>query len=208
MLVLTLTCAAPAAFPDPATHDEAVTDLRAVAEERRGEAVIWLARHGGAADEPLLVARLRDESRIVRLLAEQGLWVLWSRSGDTAVDALMERGGEFMQEGRFAEAIAAFSEVIRRKPGFAEGWNKRATVFFLLGRNEESLKDCDEVFKRNPKHFGALAGAGQIHLLLGDPERALDYFRRGVEVNPNMEGPAEMIPILEELLREPRPNRT
>jgi tetratricopeptide (TPR) repeat protein len=202
MLVLTLTCAAPAAFPDPATHDEAVTDLRAVAEERRGEAVIWLARHGGAADEPLLVARLRDESRIVRLLAEQGLWVLWSRSGDTAVDALMERGGEFMQEGRFAEAIAAFSEVIRRKPGFAEGWNKRATVYYLAGDYPRSLADCDEVVKRNPAHFGALSGYGQIYFKLEQYEKAIEYWQKALEVNPNMDGLRQNIEGVEQLLRE------
>src|SRR5262249_1100861 len=139
-------------------HAEAVTDLKHVAEDRRAEAVIWLARHGNTADEPLLVARLRDESRIVRMLAEQGLWVLWSRSGDAAVDALMERGTELMQQGSHPQAIAVFSEVIRRKPEFAEGWNKRATVYYLAGDFPKSLADCDEVMKRNPSHFGALSG--------------------------------------------------
>jgi len=202
VLALTLTCAAPEAFPEPATHDQAVADLRDVAEERRGEAVIWLARYGNRADEPLLVARLRDESRIVRLLAEQGLWVLWGRSGDPAVDELLERGTELMQDGRHAEAIAAFSEVIRRRPDFAEGWNKRATVYYLAGDYRRSLADCDEVMKRNPAHFGALSGYGQIYFQLEQYDKAIEYWRKALEVNPNMDGIRQNIEGAEELLRE------
>jgi tetratricopeptide (TPR) repeat protein len=57
------------------------------------------------------------------------------------------------------------------------------------------------VFKRNPRHFGALSGAGQIHLQLGNPRRALEFFRRAVEVNPNLDGTAQMIQLLEQHLR-------
>jgi tetratricopeptide (TPR) repeat protein len=57
------------------------------------------------------------------------------------------------------------------------------------------------VFKRNPRHFGALSGAGQIHLRLGNPRRALEFFRRAVEVNPNLDGTAQMIQLLEQHLR-------
>ncbi|MEK7837740.1 MAG: tetratricopeptide repeat protein, partial [candidate division NC10 bacterium] len=84
-------------------------------------------------------------------------------------------------------AIEAFTKIIDQKPDFAEGWNKRATIYYLIGEYEKSLKDCDEVMKRNPSHFGALAGYGQIYLQLGKPERALEYFQRALDVNPNME---------------------
>ena len=97
---------------------------------------------------------------------------------------------------------------MKRKPAFAEGWNKRATIYFLLGRYDESLMDCDQVLKRNPKHFGALSGAGQIHLQLGNAERALDYFRRALAVNPNLQGAAEIVPVLEEILRGQSRQRT
>ena len=167
-----------------------------------------LGQVGKMVDVDRLLGRLSDADPQVRAGAANAIWEIWSRSGDPAIDRLFARGVEQMQASELVDALATFTTIVRRKPDFAEGWNKRATVLFLLGRNEESLKDCDEVFKRNPKHFGALAGAGQIHLLLGDPERALDYFRRALEVNPGMEGPAEIIPILEQLLSEPRPNRT
>ena len=154
------------------------------------------------ADQPLLLGRLRDDSEDVRGIAEQGLWRLWSRSGDAEVDRLMAGGIERMQEARFREAIAAFSEIIRRKPEFAEGWNKRATVYYLAGDFRRSLADCDQVMKRNPNHFGALSGYGQIYFQLGELEKAIGYWRRALQVNPNMPGVETNIQGAEQLLKE------
>src|SRR6185436_3017506 len=94
LLTLTLTCAPLDAFPEPqgltpSNRAAALAGLEAVAPERRAEAVAWVAVHGRIADQPLLLRRLRDENQIVRGFAEQGLWRLWSRSGDAAVDRLM-----------------------------------------------------------------------------------------------------------------------
>jgi len=113
-----------------------------------------------------------------------------------------------MTEKDYALALDYLDRITTQKPEFAEGWNKRATVYFLIGRFDASLHDCDQVLKRNPQHFGALAGAGQIHLRLGDRKRALEFFRRAVDVNPNLEGPAQMIPILEEQLEADERRRT
>lgn len=154
------------------------------------------------ADAALLDARLRDESAFVRGFAEQGLWLLWSRSGDSGVDALMARGVAAMQAGRYDDAIAVFSKVIEAKPDFAEGWNKRATVRYLAGRYAESIADCDEVLKRNPRHFGALSGLGEIYLQLERPAQALEWYRRALEVNPNLLGVEFRIKQLEELRGE------
>lgn len=156
------------------------------------------------ADQTLLLKRLRDEDEFVRALAEQGLWALWSRSGDPAIDGLLAAGIEQMQAGEFAAAIAAFSEIIRRRPGFAEGWNKRATAYYLAGDYRRSLRDCDEVLKRNPRHFGALSGYGQIYFQFGRYDKALEYWRRALEVNPNMHGVEINIQGTEELLRAQR----
>jgi tetratricopeptide (TPR) repeat protein len=101
-------------------------------------------------------------------------------------------------------AVAIFTRVIERKPEFAEGWNKRATVYYLMGEYDKSLHDCDEVMKRNPVHFGALSGYGQIYLQLGKPERALPYFERALAVNPNMEQVEQVIEQLKALLAQKR----
>ena len=154
------------------------------------------------ADQPLLLQRLRDKDDGVRGAAEQALWRLWSRSGDAAVDRLLAEGIEQMQAARFEEAVATFSEVIRRKPSFAEGWNKRATAYYLAGDYQRSLADCAQVVKRNPQHFGALSGRGQVHFRLEQYEKALAWWRRALRVNPNMPGVAMNIDALEELLQE------
>lgn len=206
-VAVSLACGASHAAP-PATRAQALQALEQPDTAARITAIARLAEIGRMADVDRLLAHLTDDDAQVRALAAAATWQIWSRSGDPAVDKLFARGLEQMRASDLDGALATFTAIVKRKPDFAEGWNKRATLYFLMGRNAESLQDCDEVLKRNPKHFGALAGAGQIHLQLNHAELALDFFRRAVAVNPNMEGPAEMIPMLEELLRKQGPNRT
>jgi len=197
------------AFPEaPKSRGEALEALASPETTTRDEAVVWIANRGTMGDAPLLHERLRDESGLVRSYAEQGLWLLWSRSGEAAIDALMAKGAEEMEADRLDDAVKTFSEVIRRKPDFAEGWNKRATAYYLAADFQRSLHDCDEVLKRNPKHFGALSGAGQIHYALENYELALVWFRRALEVNPNMVGVEMNIQRAKERLQQKQRNRT
>ncbi|MDH4175095.1 MAG: tetratricopeptide repeat protein [Betaproteobacteria bacterium] len=206
---LALTLGTGSAFPEPpASRDAALAALEHPVTERRAEAVVWVANHGRMEDADLLVKRLHDESAFVRDYAERGLWLLWSRSGDAQIDHLMGSGVQEMQSGQYARAIATFSEVIRRRPDFAEGWNKRATVRYLAGAYRESMADCDEVLKRNPQHFGALSGYGQIHFQLEAYAEAIAWWRRALQVNPNMLGVELSIKGAEERLREKRGRST
>ena len=177
----------------------AIAGLSDAAVARRVESIVWLARNGTAADDAHLYPRLSDADRRLRDLAEQVLWVLWSRSGDADVDALMERGQDEIASREFDAAVATYSEVIRRKPAFAEGWNKRATVHFLAGDFARSLADCDEVMKRKPRHFGALSGYGQIYFQQERYDKAIEYWRRALEANPNMVGLETSIETAERL---------
>jgi tetratricopeptide (TPR) repeat protein len=200
-----LTLAAPCAFPElPENRTAALEGLSSADTATRAEAIVWIANRGSMDDAPLLHERLRDESAFVRGFAEQGLWLLWGRSGDPAIDALMARGSEEMQSGRLDAAIATFGAVISRRPAFAEGWNRRATAYYLAGKYRSSIADCDEVLKRNPKHFGALSGLGQIYTRLEEYETALKWLRRALEVNPNMIGVEINIKQVEERLEERR----
>ena len=169
---------------------------------RREQGIVGLARNGRMADAPALAAALRDPDESVRATAEQALWIVWSRSGNPQVDKLFAQGLEEMSGGRFDAGIATFTRVIEAAPEFAEGWNKRATLYFITGDYKKSLADCDEVIKRNPAHFGALAGYGQIYLRLDDPEKALEYFRRALVVNPNMESVEAAVQVLERALAQ------
>ena len=201
-LAAALTMAAPAAFPEPPkSRAEALTALKNADTATRAEAVVWIANRGSMADAPLLHERLRDDSAFVRGFAEQGLWLLWTRSGDAQIDGLMAQATEEMQAARYGEAIKLLNQVIEKKPAFAEGWNRRATVYYLAGELQKSIADCNEVLKRNPGHFGALSGMGQIYLQLDDEESALKWLRRALEVNPNMLSVEMNIKMLEERLK-------
>jgi tetratricopeptide (TPR) repeat protein len=190
-----------------AARAEALSGLSDARTSRRVEAIVWFAQNGVASDDTHLFPRLADDDRLVRGLAEKALWMLWSRSGDAAVDALMERGLEEVASRDYDAAIATYSEVIRRRPGFAEGWNKRATVHFLAGDFARSLADCDQVMKRNPRHFGALSGYGQIYFHQQRYDKAIEYWRRALEVNPNLEGLESNIDAAERLRERSRGNQ-
>lgn len=204
LLALGLPAALPAQPEPPLTYDQALQELDQPNAENRRSAVKRLGEIGAMSDTPALIKRLRDADRLTRAFAEYALWQVWSRSGDEKVDALFRLGVQQMQEGPGRESLATFSKIIELKPDFAEGWNKRATLYFIMGDYRKSLADCAEVLKRNPHHFGALAGYGQIYMRLDQPQRALEYFRRALYINPNLRGVEINIRKLEQEISEER----
>ena len=203
LLAIALAClvpAVPTAAAEPhLTRAQARAALKNADPQERRRGALGLGLAGRMEDVPMLVAALRDTDEAVREIAEEALWTVWSRSGDARVDELFKRGVSEMNAEHFNEAIATFTRIIELKPDFAEGWNKRATAYYLAGEYRRSLADCDQVMKRNPQHFGALSGYGQIYLQLDRPDKALEYFRRALAVNPNMDAVQSMVERLEEL---------
>lgn len=187
--------------------DEARAALAQPDAAARLDAARRLAQIGSMDDVDRLAERLADSDPEVRAAATAALWQVWSRSGDAEIDALLAQGSRQIENWAFAEALSTFNEIVRRKPEFAEGWNKRATVLFLMGEHQASLKDCDEVLRRNPKHFGALSGAGQNHAQLGQLELAIQFYQRALRVNPYLPGPAASIFILQRQLSARERNR-
>ena len=175
-------------------------------QERRSGAT-RLGEIGTMPDVPLLLRELHDPDQDARDEAQQAIWRIWSRSGNPEIDRLYETGIQQMSAGERDDAIATFTRIIKLKPDFAEGWNKRATLYFLAGDMRKSLADCDEVMKRNPYHFGALSGYMQIYMRLEYYDRALEYGRRALEVNPNLDGVRQSVELLEHAI-EQRRNRT
>ena len=178
--------------------------LRQGSPAERRAAVARLGEVGGPAATAELARALRDTDAEVRQLAQAALWAIWLRSGDNAVDALLQEGIRLTEQGRYPEAVDVFGEVIKRAPDFAEGWNKRATVYYLMGEYDRSLADCEEVIRRNPIHFGALSGFGLIYLEKGDLEHAAEYFERALSVNPNLDRVEATLEQIREVLKERR----
>ena len=187
MMVLLGVGMAAAASDQTMTREQAIA---ALADKNNAESrllgVAWLGDMGRMQDVPLLVEALRDPDAAVRAVAEQSLWQIWGRSGDPDVDAMFRHGVDQMNQQDFGEAIETFSQIIRKKPDFAEGWNKRATVRYLAGDHAGSVADCRETLVRNPNHFGALSGQGLCHLALGEHREAADLFRRALAVHPHL----------------------
>ena len=200
ILLLTFT----AAQSQGLSREQAVQSLSQADAQTRRDAASRLGEVGSMADVALLVKALRDPDEDTRNQAEQALWRIWARSGDPEVDRLYQAGIEQMNAGDLQQSIATFTRIIELKPDFAEGWNKRATLYFLAGELRKSLADCDEVMKRNPYHFGALSGYALIYIRLEYYDRALEYSRRALEVNPNMDAVRRNVELLERLLEQRR----
>lgn len=186
------------------TREDALKSLENKAPETRTAAAERLGDVGTMDDVVALLNSVRDEEEAVRNTAEQSIWKIWARSGDANVDRIYARGIREMNEGSFARAISTFTEIIKLKPDFAEGWNKRATLYFMTEQYDKSLEDCDEVMKRNPYHFGALSGYGHIHVEFKLYEQAIEYFEKALKINPNMVSIARLIQRLEKQLKDQR----
>lgn len=168
------------------SEEDAIKRLQERDMTVRRQAADHLGTVGGARSVEPLVRALQDEDWGVRTIAENSLWQIWCRSGDLAVDSLLREGIEALEREAWAEAVAKFTEVIERAPEFAEGYNKRATAYYLMGKYEESITDCEVTIARNPYHFGALSGEGLCYLALRKLRKAQEFFRRALAVNPNM----------------------
>lgn len=135
------------------------------------------------------------EARIVEL----AIWQIWSESGDPATDSLMELGVTAMETRDLGGALGLFDAITERSPDFAEGWNKRATVLYMMGAPERAAEDVARVLSLEPRHFGALSGLGLIDMDLHRDNDAIAAFQQALKLNPNM---PDAKAHLEELLKK------
>lgn len=189
-----------------ATRAQALKALDQPSAQARLAAVVRLAEVGTMLDADRVALRLHDDDAQVRRVASASLWQIWSRSGSKAIDSQYQRGVKLMEAGQLKEAVSAFSDIIKKQPTFAEAWNKRATLLYMMGEYQLSLKDCDEVLKRNRHHFGALSGYAQIYTELGDFKRALGYFEQALKVNPSLPNAASTLQFLQDKLAQKERN--
>jgi tetratricopeptide (TPR) repeat protein len=118
---------------------------------------------------------------------EGRIWALWTQTNSDTTMLLMTRAKTAIEKKQLDVAVKLLDKVIKLKPDYVEGWNRRATIYYLQNEYGKSLEDIREVLRREPRHFGALAGLGMIMQELGDDKRALEAFRKALEVNPHLE---------------------
>lgn len=132
---------------------------------------------------------------------EAAIWRIWLDGGDSTLNGLMGWGIAAMHANRFRDAAERFTELILAAPMFAEAWNKRATVYYLMGRLEDSVRDIERTLALEPRHFGAISGMGMIFLQRGDEEGALDAFEEVLEIHPHARGAQFHVQRLRERLK-------
>ncbi|WP_349775092.1 tetratricopeptide repeat protein [Frigidibacter sp. SD6-1] len=147
-----------------------------------------------------LFAELADPDNERWERAQNQIVAEWEKSGSPAFDLLLKRGEEAMEAGDFEAAIDHLTALTDQAPDFAEGWNARATAFFLTGRYGPSVADIQHVLALEPRHFGAISGLGLILQELGRKEQALKAFRASLAIHPHQDGISQAAEALEQEL--------
>lgn len=141
-----------------------------------------------------LFARLGDaDNDSTAKLLEAAIWQVWLRSGSDTVDVLMQQSIKAMNDSENVTALAILDTVVELAPGYVEGWNKRATVLYIQGQHDASLRDINKALELEPRHFGALSGLGLIKRARGDDKAALAAYRRALHVHPFLTGAREAV---------------
>ncbi len=128
------------------------------------------------------------------------IWDIWSIADNQETQIIFDEANQFMDIGELDNAIKLFTKVIKQSPEFAEGWNKRATVYFLKGELDKSIKDIEKTLYLEPRHFGALDGLAEIYLIKDDLISAAATYRRILEIIPSSKKSQERLKLINDLL--------
>jgi tetratricopeptide (TPR) repeat protein len=129
---------------------------------------------------------------------EARIWAIWLQTPSDTAALLMLRAKAAMEAQQTEVALKLLDAVVKLRPDYVEGWNRRATLYYLQNDYVHSLADIQQVLVREPRHFGALAGLGMIMQDLGDDRRALEAFRKALAINPHLEKVPELVKSLTE----------
>ena len=132
----------------------------------------------------------------------QQIWTLWStHPTDEKLTSILDEGSRLVQDQKLIRAIDIFTDVIKIDPTWAEAWNKRATVFYMVGEFQKSQDDIDKVLELENRHFGALAGQGMVNIKLKNYDKAKRSYQKAQEIYPAMKSSKVMIEQIEELIK-------
>ena len=147
-----------------------------------------------------LFERLRVTQDVAEARGIEGtIWEIWTKSENANVNRAMLIGIASMHAGQLGTALNKFNEVIQLAPDFAEGWNKRATIFYLMKKFDRSVNDIAQTLKLEPRHFGALSGLGLINQAIGQNKAAIKAFEHALDLNPHLPGLKEKVTKMKKL---------
>lgn len=151
------------------------------------------------AAEPLdrLYAELADPANAEWQRAQADILREWSKSGSPAMDLLLKRGKDAIEAGDLPAAIEHLTALTDHAPDFAEGWNARATAYYLSGQIGPSVSDIGRVLALNDHHFGALDGLGMILEELGEDQAAMKAYRASLAIHPHQDNIHQALERLE-----------
>ena len=151
--------------------------------------------------DKLFLELKKDIPSLSSRIAQQ-IWMLWStHPTNQKLTSLLDEGSRLIQDQQYNRAIDVFTEAIELDPTWAEAWNKRATVFYLVGKFEKSQDDIDKVLELEERHFGALAGQGMVNIQLKNYDKAKRSYQKAQEIYPAMKSSKVMIEQIEELIK-------
>ena len=128
------------------------------------------------------------------------IWDIWSIVDNQETQIIFDEANQFMDVGELDNAIKLFTKVVKQSPEFAEGWNKRATVYFLKGELNRSISDIEKTLNLEPRHFGALDGLAEIYLMQDDLVGAAVIYRRILEIIPSSKKSQDRLKLINDLL--------
>ena len=168
--------------------------------------ILFSISHTKAEDRNDQLNELFKELKIrnisLAFIAEQKIWNIWStHPTDQKLTSLLDEGSRLVQDQQYNRAIDVFTEAIESDPTWAEAWNKRATVFYIVGEFQKSQEDIDKVLGLEERHFGALAGQGMVNIQLKNYDKAKRSYQKAQEIYPAMKSSKVMIEQIEELIK-------
>ena len=115
---------------------------------------------------------------------EAAIWLIWVENNNEEIEYAMLHGIHAMRSGELELALVFFNKIVKLEPKFAEGWNKRATVYYFLGKYDNSIEDIARTLLLEPQHFGAFSGLGLVNHKIGRIDAAVIAFQNALKIDP------------------------
>ena len=134
---------------------------------------------------------------------EKKIWEIWStHPTNKKLTSQLEEGSKLVRDKKLSKAVKVFSKVIEKDPKWAEAWNKRATVLYMLGDYKRSQNDITKTLELEKRHFGALVGQGLVNIKLENYEKAIESYEKAQKIYPTMKSPKIMIKQIQNLIKQ------